>query len=157
MQNVSDFIKPLIFGTIFNLLVYPIFLIGFIAIYFALYQRYPLSEGFISFDSFWANFIFIFIYTFIISIIIGFLLSLTITLISPQTIYRAIAITALFALFVSMIIRPPIIVLINYILHQDGDYELEMLKEMLQIFISVFCQTFLTGVFVTKLKAALEN
>jgi hypothetical protein len=157
MQNFLDFIKPVIFGTIFNLLIYPIFLIGFIKVYFALYQRYPLSEGFISFDSFWANLFIIFIYTFIISIIIGFLLSLTLTLISPRTVCRTIAITVLFALFVSMIIRPPIIMLINYILHQDGDYELERLKEMLQIFISVFCQTFFTGVFVTKLKAALEN
>ena len=157
MQNISSFIKPLIWGMAFNLLIYPIFLIGFIKVYFVLYQSYPLSKGFISFDGFWANLLIIFIYTFVISIVIGFLLSLTLTLINPQTIFRAIGITALFALFVAIILRPPIIVLIDYILHQDGDYALKMLTEMLIVFISVFCQTFLTSIFLTKVKIALEN
>lgn len=157
MDSFLKFIKPVIFGTIFNLLIYPIFLSGFIKVYFVLYKKYPLSGNFISINDFWGNFYLLLIFTFIISLIIGLLISLIITAINPQTIRLTIAIAALFALFISVIIRPPFIALINYILHQDGDYELEVIAQMLQIFVFIFCQTFLTGIFVVKLKSALEN
>lgn len=156
MNNPLSFILTVIFGTIFNLLVYPVFIAAYLKIYFWIYETYPNAGGVFSVNNFTGNLLSLLIYTSIISIMIGFLLSLIIVIRNPKNIYQGIIITLLLSFAIGLFFQNPITALINLILHQSFDDFVSSLSKLVLMFGYYFFQIILTGIFVTKLNFFLR-